>query len=75
MKNKLKEEIQKIKDLSDSQNASLNLTKQFNIPSGDGIPILKYNEVTDAISMYKILSLIAFIAVMTVLTIGYIHLA
>lgn len=74
MKNNCKEEIQKIKDRSDSNNASLKLTEQFDIPAGEGIPILKLNEVIQDISMYKMLTIIAFSGVLAVMAIGYIHL-
>lgn len=75
MKRNLMNSEMSLLEMNDTNNSSTHSIHNFNIPSGDGIPILKFNEVKDAISMYKILSLIAFLAVLAVVTIGYIHLA
>jgi len=56
------------------KNSALKWNQHFSIPSIDGIPILKLNEVTNTISMYKMLTLIAFSGILAVMAIGYVHL-
>ncbi len=74
MKNSINKSGMQLLEMNHANNSSTPINHHFNIPSGDGIPILKLNKVTETITMYKILTLIGLTGVLAVIAIGYIHL-